>query len=91
MHTCHVAHAVVHNPVTIYHTLSLPNTLPGVWSSPQVKGERPPPCSRFTFTKVDQDRAVLFGGYRSGGVRVNDLYLFNLRKMVSWCDVHNCC
>ena len=67
------------------------NTLPGVWSSPSVKGEKPPPCSSFSFTKVDQDTVVLFGGFQPGSVRVNDLYLFNLRKMVSWCDVYNCC
>ena len=72
--------------LTSDHTpLSLPNTLPGVWSSPQLKGKRPPPWDSFTFTKVDQDRAVLFGGEQPGHIKVNDLYLFNLREMVSWC------
>ena len=82
----HTSHTVVHNPVTIPYALSLPNTHPGVWSSPLLKGEIPPPCSHFSFTKVDQDRVVLFGGWQSDRV-VNDHYLFNLRNMVSWCGV----
>lgn len=56
----------------------------GVWSSPDIGGEKPPPCSAFSFTKVDQDRAVLFAGYQPGqGARVNDVYVFNFRNMVS--------
>ncbi len=58
--------------------------LPGVWSSPELRGERPPPCSDFTFTMVDQHRAVLFGGFQHGRGGVNDVYLFDFRTMVSW-------
>ncbi len=56
--------------------------LPGVWSSRELKGERPPPCDSFTFTKLDQHRAVLFGG-RQPNHRVNDVYVFDFRNMVS--------
>ena len=42
-----------------------------------MKGERPPPCSVFSFTKVDQHRAVLFGGYQPDNGRMNKLYIFN--------------
>ncbi|XP_064393440.1 uncharacterized protein LOC135340941 isoform X2 [Halichondria panicea] len=57
------------------------DTQNGVWSSPELRGERPPPCSIFTFTMVDQHRAVLFGGSQSGRGRLNDVYLFDFRTM----------
>ncbi|XP_064393183.1 kelch domain-containing protein 2-like [Halichondria panicea] len=60
-----------------FHFLDTQN---GVWSSPELRGERPP-CSNFTFTMVDQHRAVLFGGWQSGRSRVNDVYLFNFSTM----------
>ena len=78
-------HAVQHKPVTIYvlsHSQTL-TALLGVWSSPNLIGERPPPSAYFSFTKVDQDRAVLLGGQRPGAVRVNELFLFDFKKMVS--------
>ena len=71
---------IYYYPFVIMLTL----TSPGVWSSPELRGERPPPCSSFTFTMVDKHRAVLFGGYQyDRRCRVNDVYLFNLRDMVS--------
>ena len=55
----------------------------GVWFSPPVRGTRPPPCSRFTLTNVDNHRAVIFGGYQPGrGNVVSDLYLIDLNTMV---------
>ncbi|XP_064393790.1 uncharacterized protein LOC135341208 [Halichondria panicea] len=57
------------------------DTQNGVWSSPELRGERPPPCSNFTFTMVDQNRAVLFGGYQSGRGGVNEVYLLDFRTM----------
>ncbi|XP_064393167.1 uncharacterized protein LOC135340740 isoform X1 [Halichondria panicea] len=58
------------------------DTQNGVWSSPELRGERPPPCSHFTFTMVDQHRAVLFGGIQSGRRgRLNEVYLFNFNTM----------
>ncbi|XP_064393334.1 kelch domain-containing protein 2-like [Halichondria panicea] len=52
----------------------------GVWSSPELRGERPP-CANFTLTMVDQHRAVLFGGSQPERNGVNDVYLFNFRDM----------
>ena len=50
----------------------------GTWSSPTVKGTRPPPCSHFSFTKMDDHHAVLFGGWDQ-----MDVYIVNLNRMVS--------
>ncbi|XP_064393177.1 uncharacterized protein LOC135340747 isoform X2 [Halichondria panicea] len=62
-----------------FHLFDIQN---GVWSSPELRGERPPPCSHFTFTMVDQHRAVFFGGWQPDrDVVVNDVYLFNFRTM----------
>ncbi|XP_064393444.1 uncharacterized protein LOC135340943 isoform X2 [Halichondria panicea] len=57
------------------------DTQNGVWSSPELRGERPPPCSGFTFTMVDQHRAVLFGGNQPDRVVVNEVYMFDFRTM----------
>ncbi|XP_064393174.1 uncharacterized protein LOC135340746 [Halichondria panicea] len=58
------------------------DTQNGVWSSPELRGERPPPCAGFTFTMVAQHRAVLFGGIQSGRRgRLNEVYLFDFRTM----------
>ncbi|XP_064387422.1 uncharacterized protein LOC135335784 [Halichondria panicea] len=55
----------------------------GVWSSPELRGKRPPPCADFSFTMVDQNRAVLFGGTQPGrDCYANDVYLFDFRSMV---------
>ena len=34
----------------------------GEWSSPDITGQPPPPCSHFTLTPVGERRAALFGG-----------------------------
>ena len=65
-------------PFVILLTLS-----PGVWLSPELRGERPPPCANFTLTMVDQHRAVLFGGSQPERNGVNDVYLFNFSDMVN--------
>ena len=54
----------------------------GVLSSPQVTGSRPPPCSAFTFTSVEPNRAVLFGGLQAEREQVNNMYLFNINTKV---------
>ena len=64
-----------------YYVLCL---LLGKWSSLQTTGERPPPCNYFSFTMVDDHRAVLFGGFQGGKRRTNDVYLLDLIFMVSW-------
>ena len=54
----------------------------GVWSCPACTGERPPPCSGFTFTAVDDRRAVLFGGCNGEQGCMNDVYIIDLLTMV---------
>ena len=55
----------------------------GSWSSPSVRGSRPPPCSGFSLTMIDEEHAVMFGGelpalHYSAGV-----YVLHLPTMVS--------
>ena len=54
----------------------------GIWSSPPTTGEKPPPCSAFSFTAVDDHRAVFFGGFQGGHRKVNDVYILDLQTMV---------
>ena len=53
----------------------------GVWSCSATTGERPPPCSDFTFTAIDDRRAVLFGGTNTEGC-MNDVYIIDFHTMV---------
>ncbi len=77
----HEYHMGIYNYI-VHVSVFVPNSLPGNWSVPEFRGERPPPCSNFTFTKVDQYRAVYFGGMVAGGHMVNTLYLIDFRSMV---------
>ena len=52
---------------------------PGEWSSPNITGQPPPPCSAFTLTQVGERRAALFGGY-SGSGPVSDLFVVELSR-----------
>ena len=54
----------------------------GMWSCSPTTGERPPPCSNFTFTTIDDRRAVLFGGYNGEQGSMNDVYIIDLHTMV---------
>ena len=55
----------------------------GKWSSPVTTGPRPPPCSSFSFTAINNHQAVLFGGGQPGhGGRVSDCYLMDFESMV---------
>ena len=60
--------------------LSLPL---GLWSSPSVKGSRPPPRSDFSLTMIDEEDAVMFGGYSSHSRNSGDMYVLHLPTMVS--------
>ena len=62
------------------HAVLIPTS--GCWSTPDLKGQRPPPSTYFSFIKIDRHRAVLFGGEQEHGI-VDDLYLFDFRNMVS--------
>ncbi len=44
-------------------------------------GDRPRPCSDFTFTAVDDCRAVYFAGKQPSG-KVNDAFILDHRLMV---------
>ena len=54
-----------------------PSTLTGTWSSPTLRGTRPPPCSSSSLTMIDDHRAVLFGGRST-----KDVYILDLTGMV---------
>ena len=44
---------------------------------------RPPPCSRFTFTKIDPQRVLFFGGKQDKyKVTYGDVYILNLDTQV---------
>ena len=43
----------------------------GEWSSPNITGHPPPPCSYFSLTPVGERRAALYGG-ASGSVDISD-------------------
>ena len=52
----------------------------GEWSSPNITGQPPPPCSSFTLTPVGERRAALFGGW-SGSVAISDdLFIVDLSR-----------
>ena len=57
------------------------STVTGEWSSPAVTGTKPPPLENFSFTKVDNRRAVVYGGF-TGGVASGDAYVLELDKWV---------
>ena len=57
------------------------STVTGEWSSPAVSAIKPPPLSRFSFTKVDSRRAVMYGGVTYGGTS-GDAYVLELDKWV---------
>ena len=47
-----------------------------------MKGSRPPPCSNFSLTRTDEDRAVMFGGATLSG-RTSKAWALHLPTMVS--------
>ena len=57
---------------------------PGKWYPPTMRGTRPPPIAQFSFTKIDDLHAALFGGYVGTGFS-NEVYTLDLIKMV--CNV----
>ena len=59
-----------------------PSTLTGTWSSPTLRGTRPPPCGNFSLTKIDDHRAVLFGGISPSEWSTNEVYILDLTGMV---------
>ena len=74
------------NPSSFFHSYSHGVieyiSTAGVWSCPATTGERPPPCSNFTFTAVDDRRAVMFGGRNGEKGQMDDVYIIDLSTMV---------
>ena len=54
-----------------------------------MSGTRPPPCSDFSFTMIDDHHAVLFGGVQSDDKLkcTNDVYILDLKIMASTCTI----
>lgn len=57
-----------------------------LWSPVNTSGSRPPPCSDFSFTMIDDHRAVLFGGM-SGQSYCNHTFVLDLQTMVTVCII----
>ena len=57
------------------------STVTGEWSSPAVTGTKPPPLSRFSFTKIDSRRSVVYGGWTDEGAS-GDAYILEVDKWV---------
>ena len=57
----------------------------GCWSSPTVTGSTPPPCYGFSFTKILEEKLVMFGGHSpvSNLLCMNDIYMLVLSALVS--------
>ena len=51
----------------------------GEWSSPNITGQPPPPCSSFILTPVGERRAALFGGWSGSGAS-DDLFIVDLSR-----------
>ena len=49
---------------------------PGMWSSLNVTGQAPPPCSSFTLTTVGEKRAAMYGGVDV----FNDMFIVELGR-----------
>lgn len=54
------------------------------WFSPIVNGTAPPPCQSFSFTKLDNQSAFLYGGYAPEHGQIKDVYTINFVSWVSW-------
>ena len=52
----------------------------GEWSSPNITGQPPPPCSSCTLTPVGERRAALFGGRSGSGAICDDLFIVDLSR-----------
>ena len=48
-----------------------------------MKGSRSPPCSDFSLTMIDEEHAVMFGGYFHGLSYSGDVNVLHLPTMVS--------
>ncbi len=58
------------------------------WAKLDASGEVPPPRWRHTATAVDGNKLVVFGGFNSSHVRLNDLYMLDIKSM-AWSQQGN--
>ena len=83
IHVFNIGQGSVHLESLCTHMHSrMYNSPAGLWSSPLLRGSRPPPCAAFTLTSIDRHRAVLFAGKQPEHGRVNDLYIIDFDIMV---------
>lgn len=52
----------------------------GDWIVPEVSGEVPLACSNFSFTAINENQAVMMGGFCPDGSRLSCLYVAELRS-----------
>ena len=69
--------------LAVISALCLVCFLSGEWSSPAVTGTPPPPLQGCSFTLINNNKALQFGGYRDGRVCSNDVYCFDIGRNVS--------
>ena len=69
--------------IQLQHATTLFTLPTGVWTSPTTTGDKPPPCYNFSFTSIDNRRAILFGGWNTEQGRMNDIYIIDLQERVS--------
>ena len=62
-------------------TSSFSSIASGEWSFPSVTGTKPSPRYNFSFTKIDDRRAVVYGGQTSEG-SLGDAYVLELDNLV---------
>ena len=70
----------LHVPYHVIFDIHVFSSLSGKWSSPDINGQPPPPCSSFTLTPVGERRAALFGGKSKQGLPVSDLFIVDLSR-----------
>ena len=83
-HTTHIrTHTYLHKLIHTYpHIILLIDHDRGTWSSPDIAGEGPPPCTGASLTKMDSSRAAMFGGYDAKQRQSSaDMYILNF---LSW-------
>ena len=73
---------IIYTPTYSYHIHSFLHIFPiDTWSDQPATGDKPPPVSSHTFTKLDHHRAVVFGGF-TGKSELNDVYILDMETWV---------
>ena len=75
--------ASYNNVIAVISSISTISLSLGSWSSPSLKGSRPPPYVLFSLTMIDEESAVMFGGMDPNKKLLNDVYILHMSTMVS--------